>query len=229
MRWLMPNDHGRSATGCPAGTRVRRTAARLSPSARLTVKLAALLVLVIMPPAWGAAWRGRCDVHFHGTSSLHDFTGSVPCQPFRVGLDDGGGGKTVIRGADVSVLTVEMNTGNKRRDGQMREMFQSDRFPAIRGSFGKIDPDTLRQELRRRPDGKAPLDFVLRIRDVERPVHGVLSNLRETGRALAFDVDYDVSLSDFRLVAPKAFFGMVKVGDKVAVKTTVRLDTDEGH
>lgn len=196
---------------------------------RLTIKLATLLVLAIMPPAWGAAWHGRCDVHFRGTSSLHDFTGSVPCQPFRVGVEDGTDGRTIISGVDVSVLTGEMKTGNSGRDRQMRDMFQSDRFPAIRGVFGRIDPEALRQELRGRADGKAPLEFVLRIRDVERPVHGVLSNLRETGRALAFDVDYDVSLSDYRLVAPKAFFGLVTVGDKVAVKTTVRLETGGEH
>ncbi len=229
MRWSTANDEDRRAAGSAARTGFRGAIARLSPSTRLTIKLATLLVLVIMPPAWGAAWRGRCDVHFHGTSSLHDFTGNAPCQPFRIGLDDGPDGRTVIPGAEVAVLTREMDTGNKGRDRQMREMFQSDMFPAIRGVFGSIDPVKLRQELRRRPDGKAPLDFVLRIRDVERPVHGVAGNLRETGGSVSFDVDYDVSLSDYRLVPPSPFFGLIRVGDKVTVRTTVRLETGGGR
>ncbi len=209
--------------------RILGAAGRLFPALRPKVGLAALLVMAFMPPAWGAAWHGKCDVRFRGTSTLHAFTGNVPCQPFQVGAADTTDGKTVIPGAEVAVLTAAMDTGNKTRDRQMRAMFQSDKFPRVRGIFGRIDPEKIRQEFRRSREGTVPLDFTLAIRDIERPVHAVASNFRETDRGVSFDVDYDVSLSDFGLVPPKAFFGLVSVGDKVTVRTTVRLETGGGN
>ncbi len=208
---------------------MRADAGRLARAFRRSAGLATVLFLAFAPAAWGAAWNGACDIRFRGTSTLHSFTGNVRCQPFQVGASDAGGGKKIIPRAEVAVLTAEMDTGNRTRDRQMREMFQSDRFPRIRGVFGKIDPEGIRQKLRRSPEGKAPLDFTLTIRDIERPVHAVASNLRESGGGVSFDVDYDVSLSDYRLVPPKVVFGLVRVDDKVTVRTAVRLETGGSH
>jgi len=190
--------------------------------------LAALVFLAVMPPAWAGGWKGSCDIRFQGTSTLHDFTGNVQCQPFQVGVENVAGGKAIIPGAEVAVLAAGMDTGIKTRDRQMRDMFQSDKFPRIRGVFGSIDPERIRRELQSGPGGRAPLDFTLTIRDVVRPVHAVVSNLRETGPGVTFDVDYVVSLSDYRLVPPRVFFGVVRVDDKVSVKTTIRLETGGG-
>ncbi len=186
--------------------------------------LATFVVLTVMPSAWAGEWNGSCDIRFQGTSTLHDFTGNVRCQPFRVGIEDVADGKTIVPGAEVAVSAGEMDTGEKSRDRQMREMFQSDKFPRIRGIFGKIDPEYFRQAGRRGPEGGVQFDFTLRIRDVERPVHAVVSNFRETGGGVSFDVEYPVSLKDYQLVPPKAFFGLVRVGDKVVVKTAVHLE-----
>ncbi len=190
----------------------------------LKAALAIFLVLTLAPSAWAGEWKGSCDIRFRGTSTLHDFTGNVRCQPFQVGGGGAADGKTIIPGAEVATLAGEMDTGEKSRDRQMREMFQSDKFPRIRGIFTNIDPENIRRELRKGPDGKAPLDFTLRIRDVERPVHAVVSNFRESDGVSSFDVDYAVSLKDYRLVPPKVFFGIVRVDDKVTVTTAVRLE-----
>ncbi len=186
--------------------------------------LATFLVLALTRSAWAGDWKGGCDIRFRGTSTLHDFTGNVRCQPFRVGVEEVTEGKAIIPGAEVAVLAGEMETGNKSRDRQMLEMFQSDKFPRIRGIFGKIDPEYIRQERRRGPEEGVQFDFTLRIRDIERPVHAVVSNFRETDGGVSFDVEYPVSLKDYQLVPPKAFFGLVRVDDKVVVKTAVRLD-----
>ncbi len=189
----------------------------------------ALLVLAIAAPARGAAWRGECNVRFHGTSTLHDFAGDARCRPFEIDVETPAEGKGIIPRAEVAVPTAGMETGNRSRDGQMRKMFQSDIYPDVRAVFGRIDPEKIRQELRGGPGGRVPLDFTLTIRDIARPVHGVAGNLRESGGAVTFDVDYDVSLSDYRLVPPSPFFGLVRVGDKVTVRTTVRLETGGGR
>ncbi len=182
-------------------------------------------MLFLVASAQAAAWNGTCDVTFRGSSTLHDFAGKAPCQPFQVGAEIGAGGRTIIPGAEVAVLAGDMDTDNEGRDRQMREMLQADKYPRIRGVFGAIDPEGLRQTLRKTPGGKVPLDFTLRIRDIQRPVHAVAGNFRESDTGVSFDVEYTVSLKEYRLAPPKVFFGLVRVGDKVLVRTAVRLET----
>lgn len=191
---------------------------------RLTSTLATVFVLAFVPSARAGDWNGSCDVRFRGSSTLHDFTGTVRCEPFQVGIDDTAKGTAIIPGAEVAVLAGAMDTANKTRDRQMREMFQSDKYPRIRGIFGTLDPGRIRKELHAGPGGSAPLEFTLRIRDIEHPVRAVLSNFRESDDVISFDVEYAVSLKDYQLVPPKAFFGIVRVDDRIAVKTTVRLE-----
>ena len=186
--------------------------------------LAILLALFHAPSAGAVEWNGSCDNRFRGTSTLHDFAGDARCRPFTVDVGTGADGKAGIGRTEVVVPVGDMDTGNGSRDRQMRRMFESERFPSIRGTFGTIDPETFRRELRRAPDAGVPLDFTLAIRGVARPVHAVASNFREAGGTISFDVDYAVSLNDYGLAAPTVFFGLVKVGDTVAVKTAVRLE-----
>jgi len=201
-----------------------RSPGRACPAILPKAILATFIVLKVMPSAWAGEWKGSCDIRFQGTSTLHDFTGNVRCQPFQVGVEEVAGEKTNIPGAEVAVLAGEMDTGNKSRDRQMRKMFQSDKFPRIRGIFGRIDPEYTRQALRRGPDARAPLDFTLKIRDIERPVRAVASNFREAEGRVSFDVEYPVSLKDFQLDPPSPFFGLIRVDDKIMVKTAVRLE-----
>ena len=77
---------------------------------------------------------GGCDVAFLVTSTLHDFPGSARCLPFEAVLARDATGRQVIRSVEVEVPVAAMDTRNKSRDGQMREMFRSDRFPRIRAN-----------------------------------------------------------------------------------------------
>ncbi len=208
-----------------ACTKDTRGAGRLLSAIAPSTASAAVAVLLFLSPAVAAAWSGTCEVRFRGTSTLHDFTGHVACQPFRLGVDPAAGGGTVIPGAEVAAVADDMDTGNRTRDRQMRETLQSGAFPRIRATFGPIDPQSFRREIRRSRDATVPLDFTLTIRDVSRPVHGVAGGFREAGADVTFDVRYAVSLSDFRLPPPRALFGLVRVGDTIDVTTTVHLDT----
>ncbi len=186
---------------------------------------AAIAAFAPASPARAQTWTGSCEIRFQGTSTVHDFTGRAKCQPFRIAVEPAPGGSAIIREADVAVLAGGMGTGNRTRDRQMREMLQSDRFPRIRGTFGTIDPDGVRRKLAGDPAATVPLDFTLTIRDVGRPVHAVARNFRESGAEVSFDVEYALSLNDFRLSPPRAFFGLVKVGDGIVVTTAVRINT----
>lgn len=202
----------------------RRPSSAIPPKSTLAILFFSTILLTLLPLAWAGAWKGTCDIRFQGTSTLHDFTGHVRCQPFQVAAEDAASGQTIIPGARVAVLAGEMDTDNGKRDRQMRQMFESDQFPRILGAFGKIDPEKIRRELRRGPEATVPLDFALTIREIERPVHAVASNFRETDAEVSFDVEYAVSLKEFRLVPPKVAFGLVRVGDRVTVKAAVRLE-----
>ena len=193
--------------------------------------LLATLVAVISSSSAGAAsadvpvvarFLGACDIAFLVPSTLHDVSGSVRCQPFTVRIARDASGKEVIPVVEVEVPVSAMDTRNRSRDGQMREMFRSDRFPRIRGAAHDVDVERLREEMGKGREGKAPLDLLLRIRDVERKIRAVASNLKESGDRVTFDVEFPVSLGEFDLKAPSVL-GVIRVGDKISVKATFTL------
>jgi hypothetical protein len=196
---------------------------------RAVLSLATLVAVFSSSSAWAApaeapasaTLRGACDVAFLVTSTLHDFPGSARCLPFgAVGTRDAAG-NLLIPSVEVEVPVAGMDTRNKSRDGQMREMFLSGRFPRIHAAARDVDVDRLRAGLGGR-EGKAPLDLLLRIRDVERKVRATASHLKESGERVTFDLEFPVSLREFDLKAPSVL-GIIRVGDKVSVKVTFTL------
>jgi len=150
------------------------------------------------PPA-SATIRGACDVAFLLTSTLHDVPGSARCLPFAAVLARDAAGRQVIPSVEVEVPVAGMDTRNKSRDGKMREMFRSDRFPQIHAAARDVDVDRLRVEIGKGREGDASIDLLLRIRDVERKVRATASNLKESGEQVAFDLEFPVSLGEFDL------------------------------
>lgn len=181
-----------------------------------------LLLLLLAAPAFAGDLRGVCDVRFLGSSTLHDFSGKCVCMPFHATVMRDAAGKAVLPSVDVEVSVAEMTTENESRDGQMRKMFDAGRFPRILASARDVDVDRLRGEMGKDAGGKAPLDLMLRIRDVERKVRATASGLKESGERVTFAVEFPLSLKEFGLKAPSVL-GIVRVGDKVSVKATFTL------
>ena len=186
-------------------------------------RIAVAFLLVLAASARAGEIKGTCSLRFAGVSTLHDFTGTVRCRPFSADLATGPDGGTRIPRVEVDVPVREMDTGNHTRDGQMREMFESDRYPVIHGTVGEIDVDGIRKEIGKEGGGKAFLDLTLGIRDVERTIHAAVTNFREEGSRVGFDVEFPVSLTDYGLEAP-SFLGIFRVRDKVTVTGNVRLE-----
>jgi hypothetical protein len=115
-----------------------------------------------------------------------------------------------------------MDTRNRSRDGQMREMFRSERFPRIHAAAHNVDVERLRAETGKGREGIASIDLLLRIRDRERKVRATASNLKEAGEQVTFDIEFPVSLGEFDLKAPSVL-GIIRVGDKVSVKANFTL------
>lgn len=198
----------------------------------MKIRVELFLVLVaVLSSAAGATpadvpvptrFLGECDIAFLVPSTLHDVSGSARCQPFPVRVARDASGKQVIPVVEVEVPVAAMDTRNKSRDGQMREMFRSDRFPRIRGEAHDVDVERIRAEIGKVRGGNASIDLLLRIRDVERKVRATASNLRESGERVTFDLEFPVSLGEFGLKAPSVL-GIIRVGDKVSVKATFTL------
>src|SRR5512141_107290 len=113
-----------------------------------------------------AAIRGACDVAFLVTTTLHDVPGTARCQPFAAVLARDATGREVIPSVEVEVPVAGMDTRNRSRDGQMREMFRPERFPRIRAAAHNVDVERIRAEAGKDRGGGASIDLLLRIRDV---------------------------------------------------------------
>jgi hypothetical protein len=187
------------------------------------VRIAIAFLLVSASPVWAGEIKGTCLLRFVGISTLHDFSGTVRCRPFSAGLVKSADGGAGIPAVEVDVLVDEMDTGNETRDGQMREMFQSDGFPRIHGTVREINVDGIRREIGEEGGGKAFFDLTLRVRDVERTIQAAVTNLRDEGNQVGFDVEFPVSLKDFGLKAP-SFLVFFRVRDKVTVTGNVLLE-----
>lgn len=186
-----------------------------------TVLSVVLLLLSAGPAAKALEWNGGCEIRFGGKSTLHDFSGSVRCQPFDAAATVGDG-KTVITRLEIFVLVSEMNTGNATRDRQMREMFDSAAYPRIRTVLTGIDPAALRAALTSAAEAKETLDATLTIRDVSRKIRVGASHLREEGGRITLDVEFPVSLKEFGL-DPPSVLGIIRVKDTVTVAARVTL------
>ena len=185
-------------------------------------RLVVPLLLLTAASAFAGEVRGTCDIRFQGASTLHDFPGKGACIPFNASMVRDAAGRSFLPSVEVEVPVAGMDTGNKSRDGQMREMFQADRFPRIHASVRDVDVDRLREAMGKDPEGKAPLDLLLRIRDVERKVRATAGSLKETGDRVGFALEFPVSLKEFGL-KPPSVLGIIRVGDKVSVKAAFDL------
>jgi polyisoprenoid-binding protein YceI len=166
-------------------------------------------LLAAAEPAFAEGVRGRLQVTFTGTSTLHDFEGTAGS--VEVSLSQGAGGSW---SADVSIPVAEMKTGNAWRDESMREMLGAARHPQIRGRFRDLDAQQVRSS--------GVLPFVLQIQTVERPVQATVTDWRQSEREASFDATFDVSLESFQLEAPRTLF--LRVGDTVRVTVHVTLE-----
>ena len=153
--------------------------------------------------------RGTLDVAFAATSTLHDFEGTAGKLDVSLAQDASGGWS-----AEVAIPVAQLNTGNDRRDANMRSMLDAEHHPQIQGRFRGVDPERVRSS------GKLP--FVLRIRNVEHPLEASVTHWQQAERTASFDAAFDVSLAAFQLEAPQVLF--IRVGDTVHVNVHLKLE-----
>lgn len=176
--------------------------------------LAALLALAFASPALATDYNGTCTVTFKGSSTLHDFHGKGKCEPFTVSGSDG-----VIDMSRIVVPVAGMDTGNKRRDKKMYEMFEEKKFPLIATNAGPLHL----KDFRKKPGEPARVTFRLQVRDVTRQVNATVTNYVESGSKITADVSFPLSLAEYQL-KPPSVMGLVNVDDKVSVSASFVLE-----
>lgn len=144
-------------------------------------------------------------IHFAGTSTLHDFGGQLPAQPFSLILSNG------VWFASAEVLSGRMATANEKRDRKMHQMLGTNAFPEIRGVVAGAPLP-----------GPAGTNVTLKliIRDQTNAVPVRISAWAETSHEIKFHADWEVSLEDFGL-KPPSVLGVIRVGDRVKLEADV--------
>jgi hypothetical protein len=171
------------------------------------------LAILAHTPAHATSMDARCTIAFSGSSTLHDWQGTVP--PLRVvprtAATPGGWD------ADLVIEVADLRTDNNARDERMRQMFDAAHFPEIRAELRGVDPAAAQ--------GSGHLPVSLTIRDVTRRLDARLSNWKEDGPRITFDAEVPVSLAAFSLEAPTVL-GLVRVADQVLVTAHVVVTRD---
>lgn len=173
-------------------------------AASVVAAVAAVALLGTQAVAAPAPLQAICDLHFTGTSTLHEFHGTAPTFTLPVQTADlAGHWKT-----EAAVEVHSMVTANSSRDSNMWAMFDDRHWPQIKANFPDIDAAAAGAAKR--------ISFQLTIRDVTREVVATVTSWQQDADKVVFDADFDVSLMAFGLEAPSVL-GLIHVGDAVAV------------
>jgi polyisoprenoid-binding protein YceI len=162
---------------------------------------------------------GSCSVRFTGDSTLHGFSGTGRCEPFRLTIRGDSPPRTLSAG-QVEVKVSGLDTDNAARDKTMRGMFDAEAYPLIRARFNALDPDLLLQAWQK--NQQQPLPLELQIRQITRPVKAQVKRLTVTGDKLSITLEFDLSLRSFQL-DPPSVLGIIRVADRVQVQIEVAL------
>ena len=174
--------------------------------------LAGLLLASQAHPVRAEVWQGKADIEFQGTSTLHDFSGTVRARPFTlVGtLEE----SSATLGGTATVAVAEMDTRHAKRDENIRKMFAADRFPLMTGA---VDP------IRVEPATRPQLPLRLTVRDRTQTVPATLTRWQLEAGTLQFDLELVLSLRALGL-SPPVLMGFIRVGDAVSVRIRAELE-----
>ena len=171
------------------------------------------LGLSLLPASAGAnTAEATAAIIFSGTSTLHDFEGTVISKPFTVTAEEDADSGAVRVSATAVLNVQDMTTDHKKRDKNMFKMLEQETFTLISGSLhDAVLPTT----------GTTTATLRLKIRDVEQDVEVALSDYKRTGDQVSCTMAFPVSLKAFNLQRPSVL-GLIRVGDTVQIKCTIQ-------
>ncbi len=184
--------------------------------------LVLLIIIFIAPLAATAAstsYHGNCEISFYVQKTIiNDFSGTAECEPFEIFITD-----NMIRVPAIAVQITSMDTGNSRRDKDMRTMFEYETFPLITGDAEAFAADeflTSEHKIVRTPE---EVSFALTIRDITQKIAATVTEPHIDPATIAATLVFNLSLSSFEL-SPPSFMGVIRVKDTVKVKVRIFLN-----
>ncbi len=168
---------------------------------------------------------GSCNVLFEGDSTLHGFTGDITNVPVVVYCETNAAGVAVLN-SRIEIRPKQLSTHHAKRDANMYQMFQSDRYPhlvvavtnaPLRGA--QLVPSSITNE-----PGSLPI--VLTFCGITKDATAKTMNPRALSDGWEFDLQTDVSLKAFKLAPPSVMFGAISVADRVVVKAHVAVQRE---
>jgi hypothetical protein len=177
--------------------------ATLQATAITAALLALYLPMAKAEPA--KEYNAQADIEFLGTSTLHDFSGKVAAEPFKlqVGTDTWSALAKVRPGA--------MSTNHKSRDRKMRKMFDASRHSLMTGTVYKAAKPK---------NGNGTAKLHLRICETEMEIPVAITRWSESADEIRFHATTRVSLKKIGL-KPPSVLGLIRVGDIVTLKISV--------
>jgi polyisoprenoid-binding protein YceI len=151
-------------------------------------------------------WPATATVRFVGTSTLHDFAGELPSQPFVLVISNG------AWSAEADVLAGSMATGSEGRDRNMHRMLNTNDHPRLRGKVVSAPVPSA-------AGTNAMLNLKIQNRQFDLPVR--VTDWRESAEEITFHAAWEVSLKQYGL-KPPSVLAVIRVGDIVRIETDVR-------
>lgn len=163
------------------------------------------------------AWSGTARITFSGTSTLHDWSGTVRARPFTLQVTATPDGQPRHLRSQVVVAAAEMDTDDKRRDAVMHRCLKVTEHPLIEAV---IDVPAAKVAA----DGKTPtrLPLTLILLGRQHKLLATVSHWRRSDGAAEFDLDLEVSLKAAGIEVPSVLW-LIRVGDTIRLHAAVHL------
>lgn len=160
--------------------------------------------LILAPSVW--ANPASVEINFSVPATGHTVKGSAEALPFDATI----AGDTLALSIEVPIES--MDTGNKKRDKEMRHTLREDLQPVLIGTL----PATPMAEIKPEGDEPGVLNLMFSMAGKELPVEATVSDWAETDEILSFTVRFELSQKAYDL-EPISKMGFLKVKDIVTV------------
>jgi hypothetical protein len=190
----------------------------------LLILLATGLLLFTGPGLYAQnPWKGSCEIKFSGTSTLHDFTGTVSAEPFTVSVTGIADPATAQLAGVVKVKAVDMDTAKPKRDKKMRDSMDVTTHTDITVTLLKGLNTTLTKPVTESGQPRpTQIPFTLTLLGKDQQKVGTVSDWKYSDGVASFKVSFSVSLKTSGIKVP-AVLGFVRVGDEIKVEANLVL------
>lgn len=167
-------------------------------------------------------WSGTCKATFHGTSTLHDFSGTVAAEPFTVTASDLSNGPNAKANGRIQVKVAKMDTDNKKRDAKMHKSMDESSYPVINVSVENLKASATKPIMSGAVPQPTVIPFTMSLMGKNHSMTAKVSDWSYTDNEISCKITFPVSLAKVG-IKPPSVLGVVKVGDGIFVEANLSL------